>query len=112
MDQRRLAGVGNIYAAEALWGAGVDPSRPARGLRPAEVARLLEALRDVLTRAVTARGTSFRDYRDAHGGRGGFVPQLAVYGRAGQPCRRCGARLVATDAIDGRGTVFCPWCQR
>jgi formamidopyrimidine-DNA glycosylase len=112
MDQRVLAGVGNIYATEALWGAQVDPSRRARDLSDAEAARLLHVLRDVLTRAIAARGTSFRDYRDAYGARGTFVEQLRAYGRAGQPCSRCGARLVGTDAIDGRMTVFCAWCQQ
>lgn len=112
MDQRRLAGVGNIYANEALWHAGIDPSRPADSLSASEALALHAALRRVLAAAVAARGTSFRDYRDAHGGRGGFVAQLAAYGRGGAPCRRCGRRLVDTHAIDGRTTVFCPSCQR
>lgn len=111
MDQHRLAGVGNIYAAEALWRARLDPSREARSLSGAEMGRLLETLREVLTASTEARGTSFRDFRDARGERGGFVPQLAVYGRGGEPCLRCGRRLVATHAIDGRGTVFCAGCQ-
>jgi len=111
MDQRRLAGVGNIYANEALWKAGIDPSREARGVSVAEASALLHALRDVLTASIAARGTSFRDYRDARGERGTFVAQLAVYGRAGESCQRCGRRLVGTHAIDGRSTVFCPTCQ-
>jgi formamidopyrimidine-DNA glycosylase len=111
MDQGRLAGIGNIYANEALWLSGIDPSREARSVGAAEAAALLAALRDVLTRSIAARGTSFRDYRDARGERGGFVEQLAAYGRAGQPCHRCGRRLVGTHAIDGRTTVFCPTCQ-
>lgn len=111
MDQRRLAGVGNIYANEALWTAGIDPSREARGLQVAEVTRLLQALREVLNASIAARGTSFRDYRDARGERGTFVEQLAVYGRGGAPCRRCGRPLVGTHAIDGRSSVFCPGCQ-
>ncbi|MCU0650465.1 MAG: bifunctional DNA-formamidopyrimidine glycosylase/DNA-(apurinic or apyrimidinic site) lyase, partial [Gemmatimonadaceae bacterium] len=102
MDQRTLAGVGNIYATEALWGAALDPSRRACELSLADTTRLLDVLRDVLLRAIAARGTSFRDYRDAHGARGTFVEQLQAYGRAGQPCRRCGGRLVGTDAVDGR----------
>lgn len=111
MDQRRLAGVGNIYANEALWKAGIDPSREARSVSPNEAAALRLALCDVLEASIAARGTSFRDYRDARGERGGFVEQLAAYGRAGAPCRRCGRRLVGTHAIDGRSTVFCPTCQ-
>jgi formamidopyrimidine-DNA glycosylase len=112
MDQRRLVGVGNIYANEVLWRAGIDPSRPATTLLPVEVERLHAELRDVLTAAVSARGTSFRDYRDASGERGSFATQLQAYGREGEQCRRCGRRLAATHAIDGRSTVFCWECQR
>ena len=112
MDQRRLAGVGNIYANEALWRAGVDPSRLAGSLTESEVRALHEGIVTVLTESIAARGTSFRDYRDASGGRGAFVDQLAVYGREGQPCLRCGARLVGTHSIDGRTTVLCVRCQR
>jgi formamidopyrimidine-DNA glycosylase len=111
MDQRRVAGVGNIYANEALWRAGIDPSRESSRISDAEAAALLQALRAVLTASIEARGTSFRDYRDARGERGRFVEQLAAYGRAGHPCLRCGRRLVGTHALDGRGTVFCPTCQ-
>lgn len=112
MDQRRLAGVGNIYANESLWRAGIDPSRPARSLDGAEVEALHEGIVTVLRESIAARGTSFRDYRDASGGRGAFADQLDVYGREGQPCRRCGSRLVGTHAIDGRTTVLCVRCQR
>jgi formamidopyrimidine-DNA glycosylase len=112
MDQRVVAGVGNIYATEALWLAGIDPSRVARTVSGDEAARLFDALRGVLTAAIAARGTSFRDYRDASGGRGQFVAQLRAYGRAGLPCPRCGHRLIGTHAIDGRATVFCARCQR
>ena len=112
MDQRRLVGVGNIYANEVLWRAGIDPSRPAATLSPAEAVRVHAELRDVLTSAVAARGTSFRDYRDASGERGEFAHQLQAYGREGERCQRCGRTLVATHAIDGRSTVFCWQCQR
>lgn len=111
MDQRRIAGIGNIYANEALWRARVDPSRPARSLSTAEVAALHAALTSVLRESIELRGTSFRDYRDASGRRGGFAERLAAYGRGGLPCMRCGARLVDTAAIDGRTTVFCAHCQ-
>ena len=112
MDQKRLAGVGNIYANEALWLAGIDPSREARTLSEQESAELRAQLCAVLTASIAARGTSFRDYRDARGERGSFVEQLAAYGRAGEPCLACGRRLVGTHAIDGRSTVFCSHCQR
>jgi len=112
MDQRQLAGVGNIYATESLWRAGIDPSRPARAVGASEAQALRGALVDVLREAITARGTSFRDYRDAQGGRGSFATRLAAYGRAGLPCPRCARRLIGTHAIDGRMTVFCSHCQR
>jgi formamidopyrimidine-DNA glycosylase len=112
MDQRRIAGVGNIYANEALWRARVDPSRAGRTIGEAEWVALHEGLTGVLREAIAARGTSFRDYRDASGARGAFAAQLAVYGRGGEPCARCGAALVDTSAVDGRTTVFCAWCQR
>ena len=104
--------MGNIYANEALWRAGIDPSREARRIPADEAARLREALVSVLHESIEARGTSFRDYRDASGERGGFAERLSVYGREGEPCPRCGARLIGTHAIDGRSTVLCARCQR
>ena len=111
MNQQVLAGVGNIYANEALWKARIDPSRAAASLTAAEGGALLGSLRDVLTASIAVRGTSFRDYVDARGGRGGFVPFLEAYGRGGVPCSRCGTTLVDSSAIDGRTTVFCWRCQ-
>ena len=112
MDQRRLAGIGNIYANEALWRAGIRPSRRGAAVTRADGARLLDALRGVLAESIALRGTSFRDYRDAFGQRGGFVERLAVYGRAGEACTRCGAALRGHHEIEGRATVFCAACQR
>jgi formamidopyrimidine-DNA glycosylase len=112
MDQRRLAGIGNIYATEALWRAAIDPSRPACSLTPAEAGNLRSAIVSVLRDSIESRGTSFRDYRDARGERGSFAERLDAYGRAGEPCHRCGSRLVSTHAIDGRSTVLCFRCQR
>ena len=111
MDQRALAGVGNIYANEGLWRAGIDPSRGAATLTLDETAKLHGAIVGVLTESIEARGTSFRDYRDASGQRGRFAERLDVYGRAGEPCRRCGHRLIGTHVIDGRMTVLCAHCQ-
>jgi formamidopyrimidine-DNA glycosylase len=111
MDQRRIAGIGNIYANEALWRARIDPSRPAQSVTREEATRLRTAVVEVLRASIAARGTSFRDYRDATGARGAFVEQLAVYGRAGQPCPRCGATLIGTHDVDGRSTVLCAGCQ-
>jgi formamidopyrimidine-DNA glycosylase len=111
MEQRKIAGIGNIYANEALWRAGIDPSRPAASVSPEEAQLLRDSIVGVLGEAIEARGTSFRDYRDARGQRGSFVEKLAVYGRAGLPCPRCGAKLVSTHAIDGRATTMCVRCQ-
>jgi formamidopyrimidine-DNA glycosylase len=111
MDQRRIAGVGNIYANEALWLAGIDPSRSACSVPQNDVGNLRDAVVKVLLDAIVARGTTFRDFRDARGEPGGFAGQLTAYGRAGRPCTRCGTRLVGTHAIDGRSTVFCFRCQ-
>jgi formamidopyrimidine-DNA glycosylase len=112
MDQRRVAGVGNIYANEALFDAGIDPSRPTHKLTLTELARLHEAVVDVLHRAVAASGTTVRDYRTGTGDSGRFQFELRVYGRGGQACVRCGTRLATTHAIDLRATTFCRRCQR
>lgn len=111
MDQTAVVGIGNIYANEALWRAGIDPSRDARRVPRGESDRLHGEIIAVLREALDKRGTSFRDYRDSSGERGGFSERLDVYGREGLPCRRCGARLVGTHAIDGRSTVLCARCQ-
>jgi formamidopyrimidine-DNA glycosylase len=111
MDQRLVVGIGNIYANEALWRARIDPSRAARSIRADEAAALRDSVVSVLTESIAARGTSFRDYRDARGERGGFAEKLSAYGRGGLPCPRCDARLVETHAIDGRSTVLCVRCQ-
>ena len=111
MEQRKIAGIGNIYANEALWRAGIDPSRPARSVSAEEARLLRDSIVGVLNEAIEARGTSFRDYRDARGQRGSFVEKLHAYGRAGLPCHRCGAKLVSTHAIDGRATTLCVKCQ-
>jgi formamidopyrimidine-DNA glycosylase len=112
MDQRVLAGVGNIYANEALWRARIDPSRAANRVSADEAAALRDAIVNVLAESIEQRGTSFRDYRDATGSRGGFAERLMVYGREGKACPRCGHRLIATHEIDGRSSVLCAHCQK
>jgi formamidopyrimidine-DNA glycosylase len=112
MDQRRLAGVGNIYANEALFDARLDPSRRADQLSGGEITRLHAAVVDVLRRALAASGTTVRDYRTGTGASGEFQFELKVYDRGGEPCLRCGRRLVTTHAIDSRQTTMCPFCQR
>ncbi|MEO5904847.1 MAG: bifunctional DNA-formamidopyrimidine glycosylase/DNA-(apurinic or apyrimidinic site) lyase [Gemmatimonadaceae bacterium] len=111
MDQHRVAGIGNIYANEALWRAGIDPSRAAKSVSDAEAESLHVEIVSVLRESIALRGTSFRDYRDAKGERGRFAEKLQAYGREGLPCFRCGRRLIGTHAIDGRATVFCATCQ-
>ena len=112
MEQRKIAGIGNIYANEALWRARIDPSRSSASVSLEEASLLRDSIVGVLEEAIEARGTSFRDYRDARGMRGSFVEKLEAYGRAGLPCRRCGHKLVSTHAIDGRATTLCVKCQR
>jgi len=111
MEQRKIAGIGNIYANEALWRSRIDPSRPAASVSLEEASLLRDSIVNVLREAIEARGTSFRDYRDARGQRGTFVEKLDAYGRGGQACRRCGSKLVTTHAIDGRATTMCVKCQ-
>lgn len=111
LDQYRVAGVGNIYALEALFRAGVRPTRRSRTLTRAEAARLREALREVLRLAIENRGTTFSDYRDASGEAGGFEPLLRVYGREGTPCTACGT-LIRRRVLTNRSAFYCPECQR
>jgi len=111
MDQRFVVGVGNIYANEALFAAGIDPSRPAKRVTAEEYGRLLVGVRRILHAAIEAEGTTFRDYRTGTGQPGNFQLELLVYGREGEPCRTCGTTLAGTHAIDTRLTVFCHRCQ-
>lgn len=106
-----VVGVGNIYCSEALFLAGIDPRTPAGQVGPVRCARLVEAIRTVLLRALAAGGSTLRDYRDAHGQGGAFQTLARVYDRAGAPCLQCGTpirRLVQGQ----RATYWCPRCQR
>jgi formamidopyrimidine-DNA glycosylase len=111
LDQERVAGIGNIYASEACFAAGIDPRRPAASLDGREVRKLHSAIRRVLALAVQRRGTSLSDYRDILGGEGEFQNELDVYGRAGERCRHCGTEI-ARVIIAGRSAFLCPRCQR
>jgi formamidopyrimidine-DNA glycosylase len=111
MDQRHLAGVGNIYANEALFAAGIDPSKSARRLTADDHYRLHAEIRRILAAAIASSGTTVRDYRTGTGQPGNFQLELLVYGREGEPCRRCGTRLTGTHEIDARTSVFCHRCQ-
>jgi formamidopyrimidine-DNA glycosylase len=111
LDQALLAGIGNIYADEALYQARLHPARRCQTLSLDEVERLLVALRTVLSAAIENAGTTIRDYRDGQGRAGSFQSRLQVYGKpAGTPCPRCGTGL-ARIRIAGRSSVFCPRCQ-
>jgi formamidopyrimidine-DNA glycosylase len=111
LDQRRIAGVGNIYANEALFLAGVRPTRRARRLTRAEAVRLHAALQHVLTAAIAARGTTIDDYRDGTGEAGGFQFQLHVYGRDTLPCPVCGTPIRRV-VLSNRSAFYCRRCQR
>jgi formamidopyrimidine-DNA glycosylase len=111
LDQRRVAGIGNIYACEALWEARIHPGRPAGSLSRERRRRLHASIRSVLRRAVERRGSSIDDYVDVEGLRGGFQNQLNVYDRAGANCVRCGRGIVRT-VIAQRGTWWCRGCQQ
>ncbi len=111
LDQRRIAGIGNIYANEACFQARIDPRRPGADLDRRELRRLHRAIRGVLGEAVDRRGTSLSDYRDVLGEAGGFQNRLDVYGLAGEPCSRCGA-TIERALLAGRSAFFCPGCQR
>ena len=111
LDQKVIAGIGNIYADESLFQAGLDPRRKASSLSPAQSRCLLAALKDVLRRSIAQCGSSIRDYRDANGDVGAFQNSFAVYGRGGAACVRCG-RPLQKIRVAGRATVCCPHCQK
>jgi len=110
LRQDRLVGIGNIYASEILFAARLSPDRPAGDLSPAEVRRLHRAVRRVLRAAIEACGTTFSDFQDARGTEGSFGELLTVYGRAGQPCRRCSGTVTRVVQA-GRSTFWCERCQ-
>jgi formamidopyrimidine-DNA glycosylase len=111
LDQRVVAGLGNIYVDEALWRAQLHPRRVAGGLRPPEARSLHRSVRAVLRRAITRQGSTLRDYVTPNGEAGRMQEEFAAYGRAGEPCRRCGQPLERA-VVGGRGTAFCGTCQR
>ena len=110
MDQRVVAGIGNIYAAEILFRAGVRPTRRAGRLKRAELERIVAATKPVLREAIDGRGTTFRSYRDSRGRPGGFASRLKVYGRAGEPCYVC-STPIRTATVGQRTSFYCPNCQ-
>jgi formamidopyrimidine-DNA glycosylase len=111
LDQRIVAGLGNIYVSEALFRARISPRRLAGNLGPARIARLVPVIREVLGEAIAAGGSSLRDYRHTDGELGYFQHRFRVYDREGQPCPVCGT-AVSRIVQSGRSTFFCPSCQR
>ena len=111
LDQKRMAGIGNIYADEMLFEAGIHPETSASSIRKDTVERLYGAMKCILARAIEANGSTLQDYRDAEGREGGFQHFHKVYDRTGEPCLRCGSPVRKT-VVAGRGTHFCPRCQR
>ena len=113
LDQEFVAGVGNIYASEALFRARLDPRRPAASLNEEDCEMLVASLRTTLTEALAAGGTTISDFRSVDGSEGNFHRELHVYGRTGETCRRCGRDNAITRSVQsGRSTFFCPSCQR
>jgi formamidopyrimidine-DNA glycosylase len=110
LDQALVAGVGNIYADESLFVAGIRPDTPSGRLKPPALHRLHGALVDVLERSIGAGGTTFSDFRDLSGTNGNYGGEALVYRRTGQPCRRCGTPI-QRDRIGGRSSHWCPGCQ-
>lgn len=111
LDQRNIAGLGNIYADECLALSHILPMRLAGSLSFVELERLCWAINEVIAQGIRNRGTTFRDYKDGEGNKGSNQEHLLVYGRGGQPCRECGAEL-QTAKVSGRGTVYCVHCQK
>lgn len=111
LDQHLVAGVGNIYAVEALWRAGIRPTRPGHRTSIHRLTRLAHEVQSVLAEAVEQGGTTIRDYATPDGNFGYFAIHLSAYGRQGKSCLRCGTTL-RSDVVGGRTTAWCPGCQR
>jgi formamidopyrimidine-DNA glycosylase len=111
MDQSFIAGVGNIYAQEACFCAGILPSRPVGKLGDLEIKDLYNCLKNILSSAIEYKGSSVDSYVDASGKKGGYVPRLKVYGRKDEKCYKC-KKIIKTIKLGGRGTSFCPGCQK
>lgn len=111
LDQTVIAGLGNIYVDEVCFAAKIRPSQTAARVSPAESQRLYRAIKTILKKAITHRGTTFAKYRDGYGRAGGFVRFLKVYGRSGERCLRCKKGVIMKVKVAGRGTAYCPVCQ-
>jgi len=111
LDQTIVAGIGNIYADESLYSAGISPFREARTIKKNELIKLKESIVNVLKKSIGSGGTTFSDFRDLEGGNGNFGLQTNVYRRTGKKCRKCG-NLIKRQKITGRSTHWCPKCQQ
>lgn len=111
LNQENIAGIGNIYADESLFMAGILPWRPALSLTDSEIKKLHKAIKDVLRLSIKSRGTTFNNYRDADGNRGDFIKKLKVFGKNNEPCPQCG-RPIEKNKTAGRGTHYCLHCQK
>ena len=111
LDQTFVAGIGNIYACEALFLAGIKPDCRAESLKKTEIYRLFIVIQEILKEAIKYRGTSFSDYRDGMGKPGNYLSRVCVYGKAGEACRKCDS-IIERTVISGRGTFHCPKCQK
>ena len=111
MNSRIVAGIGNIYANEALFGAGINPATAAGRIGLRRYERLVQAIKETLNRAIEAGGSSLRDFVNSEGNPGYFQQQYWVYGRTGQPCRKCGIPIIHVTQGQ-RSSFYCPYCQR
>ena len=112
LNQKFVSGLGNIYADEVLFSAGVLPQRTVDTLDKIEIVKIYKAIKNILKKAVEKRGTTFNDYRDANGKKGNFLRFLKVYSRAGEKCLKCESVILKKTKVAGRGTVFCRVCQK
>ncbi len=111
MDSGNLVGVGNIYAAEALWKCGIAPTKPAKDCSKKQCQQLAQAIKDILDKAILAGGTTIRDFKGADGKLGYFVQELKVYGKEGQPCPNCNS-IIKKLVLGQRSSFYCPQCQK
>ena len=111
LDQRLVAGIGNIYAVEALWRSGIHPRRAGNRTSLSRLAGLAQSVQEVLAEAITQGGTTLRDFAGPDGESGYFAVRLSIYGRQGDPCLKCGT-IIRAEVIGGRTTAWCPACQR
>lgn len=111
LNQQMIAGLGNIYVDETCFEAGIMPTKSAGKLKPDEINKLYSSIQKILKKAVENRGTTFNNYVDSDGKKGNFVKHLQIYGRGGEPCKKCKTVLVKQKLV-GRGTVYCIQCQK